>query len=124
MVAMFVGLTSCNMDTPPVGVINPEDALLNYTDAVALRTGLYISFRGNVAGNVTGKVLRLIKAIGNDTLSVKEIMERLNLKGDDNFRKVYLNPAIEEGYVLRTEENKLRSPNQKYYLSNKGKALL
>jgi ATP-dependent DNA helicase RecG len=79
---------------------------------------------GNVAGNVTGKVLRLIKAIGNDTLSVKEIMERLNLKGDDNFRKVYLNPAIEEGYVLRTEENKLRSPNQKYYLSNKGKALL
>ena len=79
---------------------------------------------GNVAGNVTGKVLRLIKAIGNDTLSVKEIMERLNLKGDDNFRKVYLNPAIEEGYVLRTEENKLRSPNQKYYLSDKGKALL
>ena len=66
----------------------------------------------------------LIKAIGNDTLSVKEIMERLNLKGDDNFRKVYLNPAIEEGYVLRTEENKLRSPNQKYYLSDKGKALL
>ena len=52
MVAMFVGLTSCNMDTPPVGVINPEDALLNYTDAVALRTGLYISFRGNVAGDV------------------------------------------------------------------------
>ena len=79
---------------------------------------------GNATGNVTGKVKRLIKAIGNDTLSVKEIMERLNLKGDDNFRKVYLNPAIDGGYVLRTEENKLRSANQKYYLSDKGKALL
>ena len=79
---------------------------------------------GKATGNVAGKVPRLLKAIGNDTLSVKEIMERLNLKGDDNFRKVYLNPAIDGGYVLRTEENKLRSPNQKYYLSDKGKALL
>lgn len=79
---------------------------------------------GKATGNVAGKVLRLLKAIGNDTLSVKEIMERLNLKGDDNFRKVYLNPAIDGDYVLRTEENKLRSPNQKYYLSDKGKALL
>lgn len=50
---------------------------------------------GEVSGKVTGKVLKLIKAIGSDTLSVKEIMAKLNLKGDDNFRKVYLNPAIE-----------------------------
>ena len=79
---------------------------------------------GNAAGDVTIKVLSLIKVIGNDTLSVKEIMERLNLKGDDHFRKTYLKPALDGGYILRTQEDKLRSPNQKYYLSEKGKALL
>lgn len=52
MVAMFVGLTSCNMELPPQGVISPEDALINFTDAEALRTGLYINLRGNVTGDV------------------------------------------------------------------------
>ena len=52
---------------------------------------------GNATGDVTDKVLNLVRAIGNDILSVKEIMERLNLKGDDHFRKTYLKPAL-DGY--------------------------
>lgn len=87
---------------------------------------------GNVTGNATGKeagnvsdnILTIIKAIGSDILAMKEIMERLSLKGSGNFRQAYLYPAIEEGYILRTEPDKLRSSNQKYYLSDKGKALL
>ena len=79
---------------------------------------------GKEAGNVSDNVLTIIKAIGSDTLAMKEIMERLSLKGSGNFRQAYLYPAIEEGYILRTEPDKLKSPNQKYYLSDKGKALL
>lgn len=76
------------------------------------------------AGNVSDNILMIIKAIGSDTLAMEEIMERLSLKGSGNFRQAYLYPAIEGGYILRTEPNKLKSPNQKYYLSDKGKALL
>ena len=95
---------------------------------------------GKVAGKVTGKVagkvamkssndaedkiIKLIVVIGSETLSVKEIMERLNLKGGDNFRKTYLYPALKEGYIIMTEKEKPRSPKQKYYLSKKGKHLL
>lgn len=52
LVAMSFGLASCNMDLPPQGVISPDEALQSYSDALALRTGLYINLRGNVAGDV------------------------------------------------------------------------
>ena len=91
-----------------------------YDDNVVAKTET-----GNVAGNVAGKyagnVMKILFAIGNDILAVKDIMERLNLKGADNFRKLYLYPALEYGYILRTEPDNLKSPNQKYYLSEKGK---
>ena len=79
---------------------------------------------GNVTGNVAGNVIKILAAIGDDTLSVRDIMERLNLKGADNFRKLYLYPALECGYILRTEPDNLKSPNQKYYLSEKGKTII
>jgi ATP-dependent DNA helicase RecG len=91
---------------------------------------------GKVAGKVTGKVARkssndtekniikLMVVIGLETLSVEEMMEKLNLKGGDNFRKTYLYPALKEGYIIMTEKDKPRSPKQKYYLSKKGKTLL
>lgn len=91
---------------------------------------------GKVAGKVTGKVvgksnndkenniIKLIVVIGLETLSVKEIMERLNLKGADNFRKTYLYPALKGGYIIMTEKDRLSSPKQKYFLSKKGKTLL
>ena len=49
---------------------------------------------GKEAGNVSDNVLTIIKAIGSDTLAMKEIMERLSLKGSGNFRQAYLYPAI------------------------------
>lgn len=83
---------------------------------------------GEVAGEVTGEatsnIKKIILAIGKEVLSAKEIKEKLNLKGDDNFRKLYLKPALENKYVLRLETEKRNSPNQKYYLSEKGKTIL
>ena len=66
---------------------------------------------------------QLVLAIGEQQMSVKEMMETLSLKGRDNFLKVYLNPAIEEQYVRLLYPNSLRHPRQKYLLTVKGIAL-
>ena len=63
---------------------------------------------GKDTGKDTGRdnrpdiyVLKLINVVGNKTLTVKDMMETLELKGADNFRKKYLNPAINDGYLKR-----------------------
>jgi len=68
-------------------------------------------------------IQQLVLAIGEQQLSVKEMMEALSLKGRDNFLKVYLNPAIEEQYVRLLYPYSPRHPRQKYLLTVKGIAL-
>ena len=68
-------------------------------------------------------IQQLVLAIGDQQMSVKEMMEALSLKGRDNFLKVYLNPAIEEQYVCLLYPNSPRHPRQKYLLTVKGIAL-
>lgn len=57
---------------------------------------------------------RLLSALGNDTLSATEIMERLGLSHRPTFRKNYLNPALEQNLIERTIPDKPNSRNQKY----------
>ena len=83
---------------------------------------------GQVAGQVTGQatgqvkepIRRLILSIGGQTLTRKEIMEILSLKGRDNFRVNYLEPSIAEGYVSKLYPNSQKRPDQAYYLTEKG----
>lgn len=44
----------------------------------------------------------------------KQLMELLNLKSKENFRKIYLNPAIEAGLVAMSIPDKPTSRNQTY----------
>ena len=53
-------------------------------------------------------------------MSVKSIMERLQLKGRDNFLNLYLTPAIQTGFVSSLYPDKPRHPRQKYRLTDKG----
>ncbi len=69
--------------------------------------------------HVTDQVERLIQALGNDTLTAKEIMDKLNLKHRDTFRKNYLLPSIAEGFVEMTIPEKPKSNKQKYRLKKK-----
>ncbi len=62
-------------------------------------------------------ILRLIKVIGNQQLSVKEMLTAFNLTDRENFLNVYLRPAIQAGYVVPLYPDKPRHPRQKYLLN-------
>jgi len=79
---------------------------------------------GQVAGQPTRQVASLIKCLGEQILSVKEIMEELSLKGRDNFLKSYLYPALQGELVEQTHPEQANHPEQKYRLTEKGKSLL
>ena len=59
-------------------------------------------------------VEKLLHVLGDDVLSAKEIMERLDLVHKPTFRKNYLNPALEMKLIERTIPEKPSSKNQKY----------
>ena len=73
---------------------------------------------------MTNGIRRLALAIGEQTLTRKEIMEKLSLKGRDNFGINYLEPSMTEGYVSKLYPDSDNRPDQAYYLTEKGLKLL
>jgi len=78
---------------------------------------------GQVAGQVTGQVARLLENASGEKAR-KELMELLGLTGRDNFEKLYLKPALEEGLMKMTIPEKPKSRLQKYRLTEKGEKYL
>ena len=68
---------------------------------------------------VSDQVDRLLSAMGNDTLSAAELMNRLELSHRPSFRKNYLNPALEANLIERTIPDKPSSSRQKYRKARK-----
>ncbi|MBR5330935.1 MAG: hypothetical protein IKV13_05525 [Akkermansia sp.] len=56
----------------------------------------------------------LISALGSDTLSASQLMERMGLVHRPHFRQFYLAPALEKGIIERTIPDKPNSPRQRY----------
>lgn len=69
-------------------------------------------------------IATLIRIVGDNKLSVKEMMERIRLTGRDNFLKVYLSPSINAGFIRPLYLDSPRHPRQKYLLTAKGMMLL
>ncbi len=69
------------------------------------------------------RIISLLTAVGTEEVAAKEIMSLLELKHRPTFMGNYLEPAIEGGYVERTEE-KPTSRNQKYRATKKGLELM
>lgn len=59
-------------------------------------------------------VKKLLDAIGEETMSAKELMEKLGLSHRPTFRNNYLNPALVLGVIERTIPDKPNSRNQRY----------
>lgn len=79
---------------------------------------------GNQLYTEDENTIRLVQVMGGEKLSIKEIMTAIGLKGRDNFLSLYLNPAIENGFVRLLYPDSPRHPRQKYLLTVKGMMLL
>jgi len=71
---------------------------------------------------VTPEVLRLLDLFNTDeTLTRKELQDRIGLKDEKNFRQKYLLPALAAGCIEMTIPEKPQSSLQRYkILKNKG----
>ena len=78
---------------------------------------------GNQLYTEDENTIRLVQVMGGKKLSIKEIMTAIGLKGRDNFLSLYLNPAIENGFVRLLYPDSPRHPRQKYLLTVKGMML-
>ena len=65
------------------------------------------------------QVIKLVSVLVGE-MGRSELQELLSIKNRDYFRKDYLNPAINNGYIELTIPDKLNSQNQKYRLTKRG----
>ena len=69
-------------------------------------------------------IIKLVCAINDKQLSVKEMLVEVGLKDRESFLNLYLSPAIGEGFVRMLYPDSPRHPRQKYLLTAKGQAFL
>ncbi len=69
----------------------------------------------NHLNHLNNQILRLVEVMDSYPLSTKELMDKLNLKSREGFRRNYLEPALEAGLIDMTIPDKPTSKNQKYY---------
>ena len=102
-----------------VGIVVPECAkeLLEVVTPTSTSTSTPTSL---IPANENIK--RLIEAIGENQLSVKEMLVAVGLKDRPNFLEYSLSSAINEGYVRMLYPDSPRHPRQKYLLTVKGLA--
>lgn len=72
-----------------------------------------------VTPEVTREVARVVLAIRGEMKRV-EIQEALGLSDEDNFRKIYLRPALEAGLLEMTIPDKPQSSKQRDRLTAQG----
>ena len=66
---------------------------------------------------------KLIPIVGNNEMTVKEMMKEAGLKDRVSFLNLYLNPAIKDKYIRMLYPDRPNHPRQKYLLTVKGLAL-
>ena len=72
----------------------------------------------------TPQVAALIRAIGPRAACPADLMKARDLTHRPTFRKLYLNPALTEGWIERTQPQSPRSPTQRYRLTEKARTWL
>lgn len=77
-----------------------------------------------VVRQVSGQVTKLVCQLSTEKLSVSKIMEKFSATSRGKFYELYLIPALDLGLIAKTHPDKPNHPQQKYYLTDKGLALL
>ena len=105
-------------------VINPpEEWKMQESEQVPDKIGISTGQVQDKLSTDNYNIVEIIKVVGGNMLSVKEMMAGLNLKGRDNFLNLYLSPSIAEGFIRLLYPQSPRHPRQKYLLTVKGLAL-
>lgn len=65
--------------------------------------------------HINNQITALLSVMETYPMTAQELMDKLNLKSRDGFRKNYLTPAIEAGLIGMTIPDKPTSRNQRYY---------
>jgi ATP-dependent DNA helicase RecG len=98
-------IAACSAAGLPTPIIKPDFG------------GMWVEFtfskQGEVTGEVTGEVRRLLQVCHGE-MTRQELKDALGLKGDDNFRQLYLVPALLSGFLEMTIPDKPNSRLQKY----------
>ena len=68
-------------------------------------------------------IIELVRVIGYEELSIKQMMDLRTLKDRMNFLEYHLEPALREKFVRRKFPDRPTHPRQKYLLTVKGLAL-
>ena len=69
---------------------------------------------GVSSDQVSDQVRQLPSIMDDQYWSTEALMDKLSLKRKPTFRKQYLNPALEAGYVVMKHPDSPRSPKQAY----------
>ena len=79
-----------------------------------------VTANAQASDQVNAQVNLLLAKLGHETLSANELMARVGLKHRQNFRKNYLQPAIDQKKIEMTVPDKPRSGRQKYRRTKSG----
>ncbi len=73
---------------------------------------------------VSDQVACLLRALVVGEMGSSALMTALDLSHRPTFRKNYLEPALDGGWIERTQPDSPRSPTQRYRLTDKGRRWL
>ena len=101
-------------------IINPPE---EWKDATSTPTSTPTSSAQDLLQTDNPLIRNLVKVIGNNQCSIKDMLEGVGLKDRKNFLEYHLVPAISDGYVRLLYPDSPRHPRQKYLLTVKGQML-
>jgi ATP-dependent DNA helicase RecG len=117
------GLSLMNKECERVGLPSPR-----ITDDGFMVTVTFAR-KGRADSQTVGKseelsegMQKLIDTLGENWLSSKEILQKMEVSSRSTFRKNYIVPAIELGIITLEDPSKPNSPNQRYGLTVRGKS--
>lgn len=92
---------------------------------ISTPTSSHVSILNSVSKICThnNNVVELVRVVGNEEMSIKQMMEKKGLKDRRNFLDYHLNPALKERFVRMKYPDKPNHPRQRYLLTVKGLAL-
>ncbi|MFH2047460.1 MAG: Fic family protein [Pseudomonadota bacterium] len=116
----------CNRQDEYYKVLAASDQLADSTAFVefmlaAIKEALYEAIETDqVSDQVSDQVKKILQILIKGSLSASDLMKALNLSHRPTFRKNYLHPAINKGFIEMTIPDKPNSRIQQYRITSKG----